>query len=434
MQFITFTTLHHLMKNYLWDSEVQHYFNPYIPSTQGIQHYSINSLLYLRIVKEKNVLMNKEFITQLCIYTNAIRILAKGYLPISLISPLKLKEILSTVRNTVRKTNPDYDLVIKMLYLYYYMKLVTYGIDKDKNLIVQFLVFIQPYTQQPLILYQIETVPVPLIDQNMQTHSFTHLQVDRPYIAFNSETYITVRQQELKMCKRIGYEFYCQELFIVKHKSKYSCDSATYFDLDSEIIKENCKFDFNYNKTDITPTVLDGGNEIILANWSNNKHIICSINNDIPIQIPSHPYVLVNRSVLCDCYIEAENNFLLESLAVCHDSNSKLVMYFMVNTAFVNYLDHLTNLTESLEFPILKNKTTFKQILPISLNMSKFDSVLLTASRNLIIIIIMGFIKHPILVKPFLKCCTYIKNQVYKTVTKIVTIKGIMINPWGMSD
>ena len=71
--------------------------------------------------------------------------------------------------------------------------------------------------------------------------------------------------------------------------SKYSCESAIYFDLDPEIIKENCKFDFYYNKTDIQPTVLDGGNEIILANWPNDKHIIYSVNNDIPINIPSHP-------------------------------------------------------------------------------------------------------------------------------------------------
>ena len=42
-----------------------------------------------------------------------------------------------------------------------------------------------------------------------------------------------------------------------------------YFNLDAETIKENCKFKFSYNKTDITPTVLDGGNEIILANWPN---------------------------------------------------------------------------------------------------------------------------------------------------------------------
>ena len=74
---------------------------PICTNMQGIQHYSINSLLYLRIVKEKYVLMYKEFIMQLHIYATAIRILAKGYLPISLITPLKLKEILNAVRTTV---------------------------------------------------------------------------------------------------------------------------------------------------------------------------------------------------------------------------------------------------------------------------------------------------------------------------------------------
>ena len=96
------------------------------------------------------------------------------------------------------------------------MKLVNFGIDKDRNLIIQLPVFIQPYTQQPLILYQIETVPVPIIDQNMQAHSYTHIQVDRSYIAQNSETYIIIRQQELRTCERIGYKFYCKVKLHVK--------------------------------------------------------------------------------------------------------------------------------------------------------------------------------------------------------------------------
>ena len=58
-------------------------------------------------------------------------------------------------------------------------------------------------------------------------------------------------------------------------------------------------------------------------------------------------------------------------------------MFFTVNTAFINYLDQCPNLTEHLEFPIIKSKTTFKQTLPISLNVSKFVSTLLTASSNL---------------------------------------------------
>ena len=158
---------------------------------------------------------------------------------------------------------------------------------------MQFPIFIQLYTQQPLVLHQIEKVPVLIVYLNTKEDSYTYLQVDRPYISLNTETYITIRQQELRTGKRIGYEFYCEELFMVKHKSKYSCKSALYFDLDPEIIKENCKFIFYFNKTANTPTVLDGGNEIIFANWPKDKNIICSINNDIPARIPSHQSCLI---------------------------------------------------------------------------------------------------------------------------------------------
>ena len=117
--------------------------------------------------------------------------MAKGYIPNTLVMSLKLKEILSEVKTALWTNKPDYDLVINRLQLYYNMQLVTFGIDKDKNLI-KFPVFIQPYTQQPLILYQLETVPVPIIDQNTQAHSSTQLQVEKPYIALNSETYISL--------------------------------------------------------------------------------------------------------------------------------------------------------------------------------------------------------------------------------------------------
>ena len=204
----------------------------------------------------------------------------------------------------------------------------------NKNFIIQFPIFIQPYMQQPLILYQLEIVPVPIIGQNTQAQSYTHFLDNKPYIALNSEGYISIRQQELRTCKRIGYEFYCEEPLVVNHKSRYSCESMISFNLDTEPIKENCKLKFYFNKTDITPTVLDGGNEIILANWPNDKHIICNINNNIPVKISSHPYVLVNKSVLCNCGIEAEDYFLLKSLAACENANLKLTMYFYSQYSF----------------------------------------------------------------------------------------------------
>ena len=111
-------------------------------------------------------------------------------MPILLVTPLKLQEILDLVKEALIKTNPEYDIVIKMLHLYYNMKLVTFGIDRKRNLIIKFPFFVQLYTQQLLILYQLETVPVPIVEKNTKANSCIELQIKKPYKALNSDTYI----------------------------------------------------------------------------------------------------------------------------------------------------------------------------------------------------------------------------------------------------
>ena len=130
------------------------------------------------------------------------------------------------VQIAIAKTNQDYELVLNRLYLYYNMKLVTFGIDIQKNLIIQFPIFVQLYTQTKLTLHQVETVPVPILDASNKIQSYTQLKIENPYIALNDETYISIHSQELNTCKRIGYEYFCEELFVVKSKHKYSCAST----------------------------------------------------------------------------------------------------------------------------------------------------------------------------------------------------------------
>ena len=140
--------------------------------------YSVDTILFLTTVREKYVKMYERFITVLKSYSKAIRILSKGYLPISLIPPSKLETILVQVKAMLTKTNKDYDLVINRLYLYYDMKLVMFGINNQKNLIIQFPVFVKPYTQTRLTLYQIETVPMPILDSNNEAQSYTQLKIE----------------------------------------------------------------------------------------------------------------------------------------------------------------------------------------------------------------------------------------------------------------
>ena len=110
------------------------------------------------------MLLYRELITQLHTYILANKILAKGYLLNTLITPKKLQEILTEVKKSLLITNLDYTLILDRLHLCYDMQLVAFGINNDMNLVIQFPVFIQPYMQKPLILYQLETVPVPILD------------------------------------------------------------------------------------------------------------------------------------------------------------------------------------------------------------------------------------------------------------------------------
>ena len=72
------------------------------------------------------------------------------------------------------------------------MKLGMFGIDYQKNLTIQFPVFVQPYMQTKLTLYQVETVLVPILDASNKIQFYTQLKIEKPYIALNDETYISI--------------------------------------------------------------------------------------------------------------------------------------------------------------------------------------------------------------------------------------------------
>ena len=63
--------------------------------------YSMDAVLFFTTIKEKYVRMYEKFINELRSYSKAIKILSKGYLPISLIMPSKLEAILQQVQRAI---------------------------------------------------------------------------------------------------------------------------------------------------------------------------------------------------------------------------------------------------------------------------------------------------------------------------------------------
>ncbi len=123
-----------------------------------------------------------------------------------------------------------------------------------------------------------------------------------------------------------------------------------FFSDPTQTVLENCGFDYRYNMTAI-PTVLDEGETILLANMVKQKSIRCKHNAYLKTPFPHHNCITVNRSLLCECEIDASLAYVLRSLSACdHHNRDPLTVTMAVNLAFQIFR------------PILSKTETFGQV------------------------------------------------------------------------
>ena len=90
-----------------------------------------------------------------------------------------------------------------------------------------------------------------------------------------------------------------------------------------------------YNAT-VPPVILDGGKEVLLANFYGQRSLKCaSQNGGLAKPIPAHTYAIVQREFLCNCQLDLKHASVLHKLNACSGSKPQnLVMKFVVNLAF----------------------------------------------------------------------------------------------------
>ena len=299
-------------------------------------NYNFDTMMYLSNVREEHVVTCREAVKAARDFLDGIAIVTQGRLPRALISDNQLREILGKVDAMVKRNYSDYVLAAKHISHYRDMKMVTFAVDQQAHsLIVTFPAFIKNYKQPPLSLYEVETVPVPIIDKNVKASSYLQVRIEKSYIAAGTDYYIQLRISELLMCKSIRHIYYCEELFVIKHKSGHSCVSAIFYNLGPATITKNCKFDYYYNTT-IAPVIFDGGRDVLLANFHGPRALKCSsVNGGLPKPAPEIIYAVVNREFLCDCQLDLEHASVLRQLSSCaNSSSSRMHMKFTKNLAF----------------------------------------------------------------------------------------------------
>ena len=161
-----------------------------IDTVTGAVLYSHLTQLYIQSLREKYIRLYEALVTEVKLLLRSIAILSKGYLPPQLFPPTTLVEISQRAITMIKHRNPDYVLALPHITDYYDMRLVTFGLDDQGRLVVCFPIFIKDFKKEPMTLYQLETVKVPIKDQNVHADSYTEVAVTKPYLASNRDYYI----------------------------------------------------------------------------------------------------------------------------------------------------------------------------------------------------------------------------------------------------
>lgn len=294
---------------------------------------AVQLALYAQQMNEEHGLVLKELEEAGHKFLQAITHLQKGYLPEFLFPPSRLREIMKTTEKQVLDTFPDYEIAIYNLGDFYDMKLVTFAVDNEKQqLIVSFPVFIRQKHLQSMQLFEIEAVHVPAVDDNDKADSYTKIIINKPFMATNNEEYITLHTRELLMCRRIRYQYFCEELFMIKDRTHPECAPRIYHGAQRKEVHSICQYDF-YQDLAPPPTVLDGGHEILMANIALHGEKRCEGSASLGQVYLKQPYTVVDRNLLCHCQLEMEKTKVLRDLNACDATTLPKPVKHHVNTA-----------------------------------------------------------------------------------------------------
>ena len=84
-------------------------------------------------------------------------------------------------------------------------------------------------------------------------------------------------------------------------------------------LMESCEFKYMYDAK-VAPTILDGGSELLLANFHRPRSLQCDTNDGgLAKPTPEHTYALVNREFLCDCQLDLEYASIFKQISTCDE-------------------------------------------------------------------------------------------------------------------
>ena len=170
---------------------------------------------------ERNLSKYQQLLADLDHLMDGLDSLSSGLLSHTIIPPGKLAELLEHVNMELIEHFKEYELAMTEIHQYYDLPLVSYSYT-DGMLILQIPIYIKHYQQQELELFSLQTIPVPYHPNSKSSNdnqAYTWLKPDHDMLAMSSSTYLALDSKQLPNCRRFSTIYYCENLFLVTHRS-----------------------------------------------------------------------------------------------------------------------------------------------------------------------------------------------------------------------
>ena len=259
--------------------------------------------------------------------------LNSGYLTHQILDPQVPTKYLEIIEDDLEDMAPEYEPVFTNVYQYYGNSLASFTNTTD-DLLLQLPILIKLKVQVPMLLFSIETVPVPLDTETYigDKREYTQIIPETEYIALTDNNYVPLTQAQISLCAKIGYIYYCEYAHLLKKHTEHTCMSAIYYDQESKIKANQCKTIVTFDNTPESK-ILDASNILILLDLQKPWTITCKDVSKV-FEIEYSTYHILNRSELSECSLTAGNYLLSETDTNCRDMPEVRDSYFTTYYAF----------------------------------------------------------------------------------------------------
>ena len=281
--------------------------------------------------------------------------LNSGYLMHCILDPKILTKYLEVVKDDLKETAPEFELVFTNVYQYYGNSLISFTNTID-DLLLQLLILIKLKVQVPMSLFSIETAPVPLDAETYlgEKREYTQIIPETELIALTENNYIPLTQAQILLCAKIGYMYYCEYAHLLTKHTEHTCMSAIYYDQGSDIKVKQCKTIVTFD-TILESKILDADDLLILSNLQKPWTIACKDISRV-FEIEYSTYRILNRLELCECSLTTGNYLLSYTNINCGNAPEARDGYFTTYYSFNKIV--LDVITKKFDIQVDENTKT----------------------------------------------------------------------------